>query len=66
MQVWVYEIRAGNKLVKKSDTDFVTREQALAAGTKYLQDNQNAVVAEYGADNLTVTPVPQLVGGSLS
>lgn len=66
MQVWLFEIRAGNKLVKRSETDFITRELAIRAGTKYFQDNQAAIVAEHGAEGITVTPVQQLVGGSLS
>ena len=66
MQVWFYEIRAGNHLVKRSEKDFVTREEAIRVGTKYLRDNQAAIVAEHGADHLAVRAVPGLVGGSLS
>src|SRR6266705_4773807 len=60
MWVWHFEIRAGNRLVKR-DGRFDTRDEAIVAGARYLQDNEAAVM---GLENLTVGAGQELIGGS--
>jgi hypothetical protein len=44
MWEWFYEIRgAGNRLVRRAGA-FNTEQEAITAGTRYLQDNKAAVV----------------------
>jgi hypothetical protein len=66
MQVWGWQILVGNRVVRESEKDFVTREDALKAGTNYFRDNEATIKAEYGAEDLRVKPIPRLVGGSLT
>jgi hypothetical protein len=65
MWVWLYEIRVGNKTVKRSDRDFNTQADALRAGVRYLQENPVAN-EEDKPEPVSVATIPQLVGGSLA
>ncbi len=64
MWVWVYEIRVGNRTVKRSDRDFNTQEAALKAGVNYIQENP--VTQGDKPEAVYVATLPQLVGGSLA
>jgi hypothetical protein len=65
MWEWFYEIRgAGNRLVRRAGA-FNTEQEAIAVGTRYLQDNKVAVVRSDCPDEVfTVMTGEKFVGGS--